>query len=96
MTITLTLPPDIERAFLAEAEARGLSLDEFISDLLRSRVSEPQASVRADNAVLRPFPLEQEDGVPVLRTGQPIAPSVVDDTLNMIRRERELAILGSF
>ena len=96
MTVTLNLPQDIERAFLAEAQARGLSLDEFISDMLRSRVSAPDGSVRSANAVFRPLLLEREDGVPVLRTGQPIAPSIVDDTLDLIRRERELSMLGSF
>jgi hypothetical protein len=96
MTVTLTLPPDVERAFLAEAEARGLSLDEFIGAVLASRIAEQQGYIRSANTVSRPFPLEQEDGVPVLRTGQPIAPSVVDDTLDLIRRERERTMLGSF
>ena len=98
MTITLTLPPDVERASLAEAEARGLSLDEFISDVLRTRVSgkpSPSSSVPSGKPASPSFQLEQEDGVPVLRTGQPIEPSVVDDTLNQIRHERELTMLGT-
>jgi hypothetical protein len=95
MIVTLTLPPDVERAFLAEAEARGLSLDEFISDVIRSRVSGPQSSppsVQSGNAAAQSFQLEQEYGVPVRRTGQPIEPSVIDDTLDLIRREREIAL----
>ena len=39
MTITLTLPPDVERAFLAEAATRGVSLNDFISDMLVSHAN---------------------------------------------------------
>lgn len=39
--------------------------------------------------------LEYEDGVPVLRTGKPISISVIDETLDEIRRERDHSILGS-
>ena len=95
MTIALTLPPDVERASLAEAEARGLSLAEFISDVLRSRVAgqqTPPPSVRPGDTAPQPHLLAQEDGVPVLRIGQPIEPSVVDDTLDQIRHEREITM----
>jgi hypothetical protein len=37
MTVTLNLPPEIERAFQGEAQARGLSLDEFLSEMILSR-----------------------------------------------------------
>jgi hypothetical protein len=36
MTVTINLPPDIERAYLAEAQAKGLSLDELVRNLLVS------------------------------------------------------------
>jgi hypothetical protein len=36
MTVTLNLPPDVERAFLAQAQARGVTLDEFMCGLLLS------------------------------------------------------------
>ena len=100
MTVTLNLPPDVERAFLAEAQTRGLTLDEFISAMLVSQSPAKQApstkAIGSSTAASRFFPLEQEDGVPVLRTGQPLNPSVIDDTLDMIRRERELSMLGTF
>ncbi len=48
MTVTLNLPPDVERAFLAEAQASGLSLDEWVRDVLlnRSRRLESSPSPR--------------------------------------------------
>lgn len=36
MTVTLNLPPHIEQAYLAEAQAKGLSLDELVRNLLLS------------------------------------------------------------
>ena len=38
MNITLNLPPDIERDMLAEAQARGLSLDELVSEVVIARI----------------------------------------------------------
>ena len=37
MTVTLNLPPEIERGFLDEAEAQGVSLDEWVLEVLISR-----------------------------------------------------------
>jgi hypothetical protein len=34
MNITLDLPPDVERAYLAEAQARGLPLDAVVREVL--------------------------------------------------------------
>jgi hypothetical protein len=92
MTVTLNLPPDIERAFQGEAQARGLSLDEFLSEMVLPRAEHVvgQSAVAASLSAQ----LVREEGVPVLRTGQPIGISVVDETLDRIRRERESAILG--
>ena len=92
MTVTLNLPPDIEQAFQGEAQARGLSLDEFLSEVILSRAEHaagPSAVAASWSAQL-----VREEGVPVLRTGQPIGISIVDETLDRIRRERESAILG--
>lgn len=88
MTVTLNLPPDIERAFQVEAQARGLSLDEFLSDVILSRAEHVAQQSAAAASLVR------EQGVPVLRTGQPIGVPIVDETLDGIRRERERVILG--
>ncbi len=90
MTVTLSLPPDVERVFQGEAQARGLSLDEFLSDLIVSQAEEVSGqSVAAPSARL-----EYERGVPVLRTDQPVATSVVDELRDHVRRERSRAISG--
>jgi hypothetical protein len=34
MTVTLDLPPHVERAYLAEAQARGLSLEALMREVL--------------------------------------------------------------
>lgn len=36
MTVTLNLPPQVEQAYLAEAQARGLPLDEVVREVLVS------------------------------------------------------------
>jgi hypothetical protein len=41
MTVTLNLPPLVEKAYLAEAEARGLPLDAWVSEVLLSRQPAP-------------------------------------------------------
>ena len=34
MTVTLNLPPEVEQAYLAEAQARGLPLEEIVREVL--------------------------------------------------------------
>ncbi|HEX3587850.1 MAG TPA: hypothetical protein VH024_17755, partial [Candidatus Angelobacter sp.] len=41
MTLTLNLPPQVEQAYLAEAHAKGLSLDALVSDVLLARQPAP-------------------------------------------------------
>ena len=92
MTVTLNLPPEIERAFQGEARARGLSLDEFLSEVVLARIGvAPEESAVAGFSSGR---LVYEEGVPVLRTGHAISVSVVNQTLDRIRRERDRAALG--
>jgi hypothetical protein len=45
MTVTVDLPPHVEQAYVAEAEAKGVSLDELVRDVLLSQ---------------RPFPVAPE------------------------------------
>lgn len=92
MIVTLNLPPEIERAFQGEAQARGLSLDEFLSEMILARAE----SAAGQSAGVAPLSAQllREEGVPVLRAGRPIEVSVIDETLDRIRRERERAILG--
>jgi hypothetical protein len=39
MTVTLNLPPDVEREVLAEAQAKGKSLDDWVREVLIARAT---------------------------------------------------------
>lgn len=42
LTVTLNLPPDVEQAFLAEAQSKGVSLDEWVGEVLIARAASGQ------------------------------------------------------
>lgn len=44
MTVTLTLEPEIEKNLLARAQAQGVSLDEYLQELVAKEASLPEAS----------------------------------------------------
>jgi len=92
LTLTIELPSEIEAGLIARAQARGLPLEQNVRRFLVEQFAEtgPEAlSVGATGV------LEKEADVWVLRTGQPITAAAVDDTVNAIRQERDLANLGS-
>jgi hypothetical protein len=39
MTVTIELPPDIEAGLLAQAQAEGLAVSEYLENLVRGQVS---------------------------------------------------------
>jgi len=41
VTVTLNLPPQVEQAYLAEAHARGVSLEQVVQDVLLARQPSP-------------------------------------------------------
>ena len=55
MTVTLNLPPNVEQAFLAEARARGLSLDELVRDVLLARQPPSPAAELSPEEWVREF-----------------------------------------
>ena len=85
MTLTVNLPQQVEQAYLAAARTRGVSVDALVADLLVSNAPLAESSQHPE--------LIEELGIPVLRTGQPLDPSVVADTLDRIRRERDVSVL---
>jgi hypothetical protein len=42
MTVTLTLKPEIEKNLLARAQAHGVSLDEYLQELVAKEASLPE------------------------------------------------------
>ncbi len=86
MTVTIHLPQNIEQAYLNAARTKGVSLDALVTDVLVSHVP---AAASAEHPEL-----VEERGIPVLRTGKPLNPTIVNDTIDAIRRERDFSVLG--
>jgi len=86
MTITVNLPEHLEQAFIAEARAKGITVDALMREVL---LAHPPVSVSSDGPKLIYI-----EGIPALRSGHPLAASVLDETLELVRQERESAILG--
>jgi len=86
MTVTINLPLDIEQAYLNAAQTKGVSVDALVTDVLVSHVPATESAQHPE--------LVEERGIPVLRTGKPLDPSIVNNTLDAIRRERDFSILG--
>ncbi len=89
MTVTLNLPPNIEQDFIGEAASRGLTPDEFLSEVLVVRAAWRHGSEATDTEPCSDL-LQMEEGVPVLRTGQPMALQTINDMLERVRLERDL------
>jgi hypothetical protein len=86
MTVTVDLPQNVEPAYVAAARTKGVSIDALVADVLVSNAPVVESSQQPE--------LVEENAIPVLRTGQPLDPSVVADTIDRIRRERDLSLLG--
>lgn len=73
-------------------QVKGVSIGTLLSDILLSHApvtDAGQPSPVADPQVI------QSHGVTVLRTGYPLLASVVNETLESVRRERDFGALGS-
>lgn len=88
MTVTVNLPPDIEAGLLAEARARGLSIDTLLATVIRRFVADTVTM-----ADVQPS-LRNEQGAWVLYGGEPMPADLVDETLEAVRHERDLMNLG--
>ncbi len=86
MTLTINLPQNIEQAYLGAAHTKGVSVDALLTDVLVSHVPATEWAQRPE--------LVEERGIPVHRTGHRLDPSIVNDTLDVIRRERDFSVLG--
>jgi len=70
MTVTLNLPPNVEEAFLAEARAKGVSLDELVRDVLLAREPSSRGAELSPEEWVREFKAwtrsHAEDNLPLL------------------------------
>ena len=90
MTVTLNLKPEIEAGLLAQAQAAGMSLEDYLQQLVEKELSsEPGEAVPTGESGM-----VWENGLFVYRTGRPLPDHVVDDAINHSREERTLHILG--
>ena len=93
MTLILNLPEQIEKAYRIVAQSKGVSIDVLVSNLLLLHVPIVESQERVDSSQPQ---LVEEFGVTVLQTGYPMDQSVINETLDLIRRERDLVALGQF
>ena len=86
MTVTINLPRNVEQAYLNAAQTKGVPVDALVTDVLVSHVPATESAQRPE--------LVEERGIPVLRTGHPLNLSIVNDTLEAVRRDRDFSVLG--
>lgn len=90
MTVTLNLKPEIEAGLLAQARATGVSLENYLQQLVEKQLSSDpsEAKPSAESGMV------WENGLFVYRTGKSLPSHVVDDVISYSREERTLHILG--
>ena len=90
MTVTLNLKPELEAGLLAQAQATGLTLEDYLQQLVEREVSA--------EAIETGWPegsgMVWENGLLVYRTGRPLPAHFVDDAVRHSREERAKHILG--
>jgi hypothetical protein len=88
--MTLHLRPETQAKLEAQATASGMSVDEYLGALV-----EKEPPPEADAPAFTGGQFQREHGLWVYRTGDPMPASLVEDTLDTIRREREAKFLGN-
>jgi hypothetical protein len=88
--MTLQIRPETQAKLEALASALGMSVDEYLEALF-----EKELPPEADAPAFSDGQFQREHGLWVYRTGDPMPASLVDDTLDAIRREREVRFLGN-
>ena len=56
MTVTIELPPEVEASLVAQAQARGVPLPQYVSDLLRRQVLSPEERAAAWRESVKDLP----------------------------------------
>jgi methionine salvage enolase-phosphatase E1 len=87
--MTLDVKPEIAAALEALASAKGMSLEDYLEQLV-----ENQLPLKLEEARWEGSGMVWENGLFVYRTGRPLPSHVVDDAIRQIREERAQHILG--
>lgn len=88
--MSVQLRPETEARLEALAAASGVSVDDYLAALV-----EKEGSPRPSPPESSGTQFQKEHGIWVYRTGVPMPASLVDDTLQAIRRQREEGGFGN-
>jgi hypothetical protein len=88
--MTLHVRPEIAAALEALASAKGLSVEEYLEQLVEQELPpRPEEGPRSESSGML-----WENGLFVYRTGRPLPLRVVDDAVRQVREERAQHVLG--
>ncbi|MGB6199886.1 MAG: hypothetical protein WBF35_10090, partial [Candidatus Acidiferrales bacterium] len=88
--MTLDVKPEIAAALEALASAKGLSVEDFLEQLVEKEL--PPKPEDANGS--QPSGMVWENGLFVYRTGRSLPVRVLDDAIRQVREERAQRILG--
>ncbi len=89
--MTLDVKPKIAAALEALASARGLSVEDYLEQLVEKELP----LKLEDSTGSEGSGMVWENGLFVYRTGKPLPLRVVDDAIRQVREERAQHILGN-
>jgi hypothetical protein len=85
--MTFHLKPETQAKLEAHAAALGISVDDYLESLVERQLPADDTTTLASETASAQF--QKEHGVWVYRTGDTMPPSLVENTRESIRRERE-------
>jgi hypothetical protein len=89
MSLTIQISDEQAALLQANAAAQGLSLEAWLQKLAEEKPAFQEPSQPGTGQ------FQREHGLWVYRTGDPMPPSLVNETLAQIRQEREAGFLGT-
>jgi hypothetical protein len=87
--MTLDVKPKIAAALEALASAKGLSVEDYLEQLVENQLPLTLEDVPSEGSGM-----VWQNGLFVYRTGRPLPLRVVDDAIRQVREERAQHILG--
>jgi hypothetical protein len=90
MTITLNLKPEVEAGLLAQARATGLTLEDYVQQIVEKEV--PPAA--AESGQPEESGMVWEDGLLIYGAGSALPAGFIDNALRRSREERHQHLLG--
>ena len=89
--MTLDLRPEIAQGLEALASAQGLSVEDYLQQLVARELPVPPAEPSAASE----SGMVLENGLLVYKTGKPLPAHFVDEAIRRVRDERSQHILGN-